>query len=191
MLRGVFGGSFDPVHIGHLTVARAARDRLGLDVVHLIPANRQPFKAQGHVASARDRLAMLRVAVAESPGLRADAREVERGGVSYTIDSLRELRAEFSEDALCLLIGADAARELPGWREGPEISRLARIGVLTRPGTPMPDLPWAAELVEVPAVAVSATDVRARLRRGESVTGLIPDAVAEYITTHGLYRTED
>jgi nicotinate-nucleotide adenylyltransferase len=191
MLRGIFGGSFDPVHIGHLVVARAARDRLGLDVVHLIPANRQPFKTQGHVASARDRLAMLQVAVAETAGLRADAREVERGGVSYTIDSLRELRAEFPEDALCLLVGADAARELPGWHEGAEIPRLARIGVLTRPGAAMADLPWTAELVEVPAVPVSASDVRARLRRGESVAGLIPDAVAEYITTHELYRTED
>lgn len=191
MLRGVFGGSFDPVHVGHLVVARAARDRLGLNVVHLIPASRQPFKAQGHVASASDRLAMLRLAVAEFAGLVADGREVERGGLSYTIDSLRELRAEFPEDALCLLVGADAARELPEWRDSAEICRLARIGVLTRPGATMPDLPWAADVVEVPAVDVSATDVRARLRRGESVAGLIPDTVAAYISAHALYRTED
>ncbi len=191
MLRGVFGGSFDPVHMGHLVVARAAQDRLGLDIVHLVPANHQPFKPQGHRAAADHRLAMLRLAVADFPGLVADARELQRGGVSYTVDTLRELRTEFPEDALCLLVGADAARELPGWREGGEIPRFAAIAVLTRPGVPMPDLPWPANGVEVPAVDVSATEIRARLRRGASVAGLVPDAVAAYITTHALYRTED
>ncbi len=191
MPRGVFGGSFDPVHVGHLAVARAARDRLGLDVVHLIPAHRQPFKAEGHVASASHRLAMLRLAVADLTGLLADSRELDRGGVSYTVDSLRELHAEYPGDELCLLVGADAACDLPRWREGNEIPQLARIGILTRPGVTPPVLLWPAEVVEVPAVDVSATEVRARVRRGASVAGLVPDAVAAYIATHALYRTED
>jgi len=121
----------------------------------------------------------------------ADGREIRRGGVSYTVDTLRELSAEHPADRLCLMVGADAARDLPQWRQAEEIARLARIVVLTRPGVAAPSRPPVADVLEVPAVAVSASEVRARVTRGESIRGLVPDAVADYIAEHGLYRTED
>jgi nicotinate-nucleotide adenylyltransferase len=191
MLRCIFGGSFDPVHTGHITVALAAGQALGAGAVHLVPAAVQPLKADRRLASAEDRLAMLRLATREHDLLVVDDREVRRGGVSYTVDTLREMRAEFAADRLCLMIGADAAHELPQWRERAEITRLAQIVVLTRPGAPAPRHRLIDGVLEVPAVAVSATEIRGRVARGEPIRGLVPDAVAEYIAFHGLYRADD
>jgi nicotinate-nucleotide adenylyltransferase len=190
MRRGVFGGSFDPVHLGHLTVAGAAAERLALDCVHFVPARVQPFKAGRHEASAADRVAMLRLALGD-PRFLLDTRELEREGVSYTVDSLRELRAEYPRDELCLLVGADAARDLPTWREAETIPTLARVVVLTRPGVTPPADAMAAEVLEVPRVEVSATEIRHRVRRGESIRELVPADVADYIERQGLYRTGD
>jgi nicotinate-nucleotide adenylyltransferase len=191
MYRGIFGGSFDPVHVGHLTVAASAARALNLGLVHLVPACVQPFKTGREPAAAEHRLAMLRLAVAGRAPLVADDREIRRGGVSYTVDTLREISAEHPADRLCLMVGADTARDLPQWRQAEEIARLARIVVLTRPGVAAPSRPPVADVLEVPAVAVSASEVRARVTRGESIRGLVPDAVADYIAEHGLYRTED
>lgn len=191
MLRGIFGGSFDPVHDGHLTVATAAARALGLGAVHLVPACVQPFKTDRELAPAEHRLAMLDLAVAGTDSLLADDREIRRGGVSYTVETLRELSAEHPADGLCLLVGADAVRDLPQWRHAEEIARLARIVVLTRPGVAVPPHPPITDILKVPAVDVSATEVRARVARGESIRGLVPDAVADYIALHELYRTED
>jgi nicotinate-nucleotide adenylyltransferase len=190
MRRGVFGGSFDPVHTGHLTVAAAAADRLELDRLHFVPALTQPFKARFHHAEPADRVAMLRLAL-EDRRFVLDTREIEREGVSYTVDTLREMRAEFPEDRLSLLIGADAARDLPGWREAGAIAELARVVVLTRPGVEPPAHVWVAEVVEVPAVDVSASEIRARVARSETIEGMVPVSVAEYIESHRLYRTGD
>lgn len=168
-------------------VARAAAAQLPLDQVRLIPAAQQPFKAAGHHASAADRVAMLRAAVAQDPVLTVDAREIERGGRSYTVETLRGLRAEQPEDALFLLIGADAADDLPKWREAAAIPTLATVVALTRPGVAVPDHPLIDRLIAVPAVMVSATDVRARVARGESIAEFVPPAVAQYIADHRLY----
>ncbi len=189
MRRGIFGGSFDPVHNGHLVVAGAAADQLGLDVVHLVPANVQPFKDDSHAATAQQRLAMLRAAIEHHPRLIADPREIARGGTSYTVDTVREIAAEFPKDRLCLLIGADAAREFPDWKDPGAIGRLAQLAVLTRPGMELPAVTLGATLVTVPAVDVSATMIRDRVLRGESIDGLVPPAVAAYIEAHRLYRT--
>jgi nicotinate-nucleotide adenylyltransferase len=191
LLRGVFGGSFDPVHVGHLTVAVAAGRALGAGAVHLVPASVQPFKAEREPAPAADRLAMLRLAAAGEDLLVVDDRELRRGGVSYTVDTLREMRAEYGADRLCLMIGADAALELPQWRDVPEITRLARIVVLTRPGVTAPRHRLIDRVLEVPAVDASATDIRDRVARGEPIRGLVPDPVADYIASHGLYRADD
>jgi nicotinate-nucleotide adenylyltransferase len=190
MRRGVFGGSFDPVHLGHLTVAAAAAERLALSWVHFVPARVQPFKAGSHEASPEDRVAMLRLALRD-PRFVLDTRELGREGASYTVDSLRELRAEYPGDELCLLIGADAARDLPGWREAEAIPTLSRVVVLTRPGVSPPSDTEAAEILEVPRVEVSATEIRARVRRGEPIRELVPAEVADYIEARGLYRTGD
>lgn len=188
MQRGVFGGSFDPVHLGHLTVARAAADRLGLDRVHFVPAGQQPFKQGRQGASGAHRAAMLALALRQDRRFLLDQRELERHGPSYTVDTLRAMRAEFPSDHLCFLVGADAARELPQWHEAEALSALARIVVLTRPGARAPQDGLIDGVVEVPAVDVSASDIRRRVAAGESLEGLVPPEVARYIAKHGLYR---
>ncbi len=188
---GVFGGSFDPIHQGHLIVAAAAADRLGLDRVLFVPARVQPFKGGRHGAGVEDRAAMVAVALAADRRFALDRRELSRQGPSYTVDTLRELQAEHPADALFLLIGADAARELPGWHDAARLPRLARIVVLTRPGASPPSHPLCADTLAVPAVPVSATEIRERVRRGERIDGLVPEAVAGYIEQRGLYRGEE
>ena len=188
MRRGIFGGSFDPVHLGHLIVAGAAADALALDRVHFVPAHVQPFKADRQHAAPDDRLAMLRAALAHDQRFVLDTREIDREGVSYTVDTLRAFAAEFPDDALSLLTGADAARDLPEWREAHAILQLAEVVVLTRPGEVVPRHELVGRTLEVPAVDVSATEVRERARRGEALDDMVPAAVARYIESHGLYR---
>lgn len=188
---GVFGGSFDPVHHGHLIVAQEARRALSLTEVRFVPAREQPFKAGRHHAAVEDRLAMLRLAIEGVPGFVADARECRRPGPSYTIDTLRELRTEFPEAALCLLVGADTARDFPKWRDAEAIRRLATLVILTRPGATATLGDLGGEQLAVPAIDISATQVRDRARAGESIRFLVPDAVARYIADHRLYADED
>ncbi len=185
---GVFGGSFDPIHIGHLIVVEAAADELALELVHVIPVLTQPFKTGSVMTDAVHRVAMLRLAIQDNPRLLLDLREVERDGPSYTVDSLRELSAENSGDELCLLIGADAARDMPLWHEAAAIPRLATVVVLSRPGIEVPETKMLNQFIEVPAIGLSATDVREKIRAGGSARYLVPSAVAEYIESHGLYR---
>lgn len=191
MRRGIFGGSFDPVHQGHLIVASAAADALGLDRVHFVPAHVQPFKAARQHASPADRVAMLRAALSHDERFVLDTREIDREGVSYTVDTLRAFTAEFPDDALSLLIGADAARDFPEWREASAIAQLADVVVLTRPGEQIPRGGPPGRVLRVPAVDVSATQVRERVRRGDPIEHLVPAAVARYIESHRLYRTGD
>ena len=188
---GLFGGSFDPVHLGHLIVARSAAEQLRLHVVRFIPARIQPFKTGRELAAAQHRLAMLELAVAGEPSFLVDDREIRRPGTSYTIDTVRELRAEAPDDRLCLMVGADTALDFTEWREALEISRLASITVLTRPGIDVSLGTVPAAVIEVPAVDISATEVRRRVREGEPINELVPAAVAAYIASHGLYSTED
>lgn len=188
---GVFGGSFDPVHVGHLIVAAEAHRVLGLDQVRLIPAGRHPHKADAPAASAADRLAMLRLAVDGDDRFLVDDREIRRPGPSYTVETLRALRSERPGDQLSLLVGADAAEELPAWREAKDLPALAEVVVLTRPGSAPPAGPLVARVVQVPAIEISASLVRARCRRGESIRYLVPDAVAAYIAERRVYGRED
>ena len=183
---GLLGGSFDPVHHGHLVVARALREALGLDAVRLVPAGEQPFKAGRHAASPRDRAAMVALGVAGEPGLACETAEVDRPGPSYTVDTLRDLaeRAPATEWYLC--VGADAAVDLPTWHEAARIPELATIVVFRRPGAVPPPGPYVRS--EVPQLDISATDIRARVAAGRSIRYLVPDPVADYIATHRLYR---
>lgn len=185
---GLFGGSFDPVHHGHLVAAQVARERLELPEVRFVPAGAQPFKTGGHQAPAEARVAMLRLAVAGVPGLTVETCEVEREGPSYTVDTLRALEAREPGESFILLVGADAARDLPQWREAEEILRRARVAVLTRPGHEAPAAPWVSAVVPVPALDLSATDLRRRAAAGRSLRYFVPDAVAHYVTARGLYK---
>ena len=182
---GVLGGSFDPVHHGHLIAARSLREQLELNLVVLIPAGQQPFKRDGHGASATERATMAELAVAGETGLAVDRIEVERAGPSFTVDTLAALQARRPDAEWTLLVGADAAAEFPAWRSAARIPELARVVVFTRAGSGLPglDLP----VVEIPAVEISSTDIRARVRAGLSIRYLVPEVVADYIAAGQLY----
>jgi nicotinate-nucleotide adenylyltransferase len=175
------------VHNGHLIVGRVAAEKLKLDSLRFVPAREQPFKAGRHRASAEDRAAMLSLAVAETPGFSVERSELQRPGPSYTVDTLRHLREREPGADFMLLLGADAAADLPAWREADQLPGLARIAVFARPGTPVAESPWISTVIEVPAIDISATEVRRRAQRGLPLRGWVPDPVAEYITTHRLY----
>jgi nicotinate-nucleotide adenylyltransferase len=183
---GVLGGSFDPVHHGHLIAARALREKLDLDQVVLIPAGQQPFKRDGHGAGGADRATMVELAIAGEEGLAVDRIEVEREGPSYTVDTLAALRTKCPGDDFTLLIGTDAAVEFPAWRSVERIRELANVVVFTRAGSAAPEV--GLPVVEIPAVEMSSTDIRARVREGRSIRYLVPETVADYIRVQRLYR---
>lgn len=184
---GLLGGSFDPVHHGHLIVGQVAVEKLRLQSLRFVPAREQPFKAGQHRTSSEHRAAMLSLAVAGVPAFTLDRAELDRPGPSYTIDTLRNLRDQEPGEEFVLLLGADAAVDLPSWREAERLAELARIAVFARPGSSVPAIPWNTTVIEVPAIDISATEVRRRVRLGQSVRYWVPDAVAEYIAKHRLY----
>lgn len=178
---GIFGGSFDPIHHGHLIAAAALAEALALDAVHLMVANQQPLKPEGHLASGEQRAAMVELAVRGDSRLRCDRRELAREGPSYTVDSLRGLRAEQPDAELVLLVGADTASRMHQWHEPDEIWKLCRVEPFAREGI-------GEAGIQVPRLDISSTAIRARLRAGRSIRYWVPDAVAEHIATHRLYR---
>jgi nicotinate-nucleotide adenylyltransferase len=183
----VFGGSFDPIHHGHLIAALAAKDALHGDEVRLVPTGLQPLKAGQHRAPAEDRARMTELAAAGSPGLVVDRCELLRDGPSYTVDTLRDLHRRFPRAQVSLLLGSDAAALLPKWREPAAVRELCEIVVFSRgPGALRPES--ADRVVAVPRIDISSTAVRDRIRSGQSVRYWVPDTVAQYIETHGLYR---
>jgi nicotinate-nucleotide adenylyltransferase len=186
---GILGGTFDPPHLGHLLAASDAYEALGLDKVLFVPAAGQPFKS-ATVASAADRLAMVERLVADDTRFAADPIEIERGGLSYTVETLRALRERFKADdalALVLLLGADAAATLPQWREPDAVAALAEVVVLNRAGG-AGSAAAAGRAIDTRRVDVSSTEIRARVRAGQSIHGFVPEPVAAYIEGRRLYR---
>jgi nicotinate-nucleotide adenylyltransferase len=182
---GVFGGTFDPVHVGHLAIALAALESVPLDRVLFIPARRSPLKDRDPLASVTDRVAMLEAAIASEPRFALSRFELDRDGVSYTVDTLEALR---SEGELFLILGSDALADLARWRAPDRIRELATILVAARPGAPEPDPMHRARAFDAPRLDISSRELRARAARGMSLRYLVPDAVWEHITSHGLYR---
>ena len=189
---GVFGGTFDPPHVGHLLVAGDVADTLALDRVLWVPAGTQPFKADQATSPPADRLAMTRLMALADPRFVCDAIEIERGGLSYSVDTLRSLIAREAGATWFLCVGADAFRGFSRWREPGAIVGMATVAVLAREGAGADSSTLAAApgAVEVPVrrVDVSSTEVRARVRAGRSVQGFVTEPVAAYIAAHGLYR---
>jgi len=185
---GVLGGSFDPVHHGHLIAADRAAEALGLDRVLFVPVARQPMKPHGPTAAAADRRAMLALALAGHPRFVLEPMELERAAPSYTVDTLRALREREPRERFVLILGADAAAELPRWRAADEVARLAEVAVLTRPGVPEVASAFVTHFVATPAIEISASEIRARCLAGKSIRYLVPDAVAEYIARQRLYQ---
>jgi nicotinate-nucleotide adenylyltransferase len=187
MKLGILGGSFNPVHHGHLIVAERAAEAAGLDRVLFVPAAVSPLKDGRSLAPARDRWTMLGLALRRNPLFRASDLELRRGGVSYTVDTLRELSRR-SPAELYLILGADAARLLPRWREIDAVRKLARFVLVSRPGHRVrPRMP-KQHIVKVPLLEISSTEIRDRVRRGLSIRYLVPDAVERHIRRRGLYR---
>jgi len=197
MRLGIFGGSFDPVHNAHLAIARACQQQAKLDEVWFTPTAIQPLKQYGPRATNANRLEMLRLAIQDEPTWRVCTIEIDRGGLSYTVDTLRQIHEELPDVDLFFLIGADALQDVAKWREPREIFRMATPLVVYRAAQPAPDFEQLKllctadtppQLVEMPATDASSSEIRRRVAAGESIGSLVPRAVAEFIAQHGLYR---
>jgi len=200
MRLGVFGGTFDPIHFGHLRMAEEARERLALDRVLFIPAFISPFKTGEPVTPGLQRAEMLRIALQGNPGFALSTVEIERPGPSYSVETLRGLRAEFPKAELFFLTGTDALEGLPKWHQPEVLLELATFVAVTRPGTDEAEVERALAVLPVdwhsrvsfmrmPGLDISATDIRNRVRAGRSIRYLTPLGVVEYIWAHGLYTS--
>lgn len=202
---GLFGGSFDPIHNGHLALAKACKSSAQLDEVWFIPTTVQPLKPYGPVASNDDRLAMLRLAIESLPpkdqeGLSVSTIETDRGGTSYTLDTLNTIREQDATAELFLLMGADTLRDFSKWHEPDKVLSMATPIVVNRAGEPLPDFEVVAEyvskkrlkefhelVVTMPPMAVSSSEIRKRLASGESVEGLQSQKVENYMVVNSIY----
>ncbi len=201
MRLGVFGGTFDPVHLGHLILAEQCREQAKLDQVLFVPSARPPHK-QGHELTRFDqRVEMLQLAISGHPVFRIDELEKDRPGPSYTFLTLEELRHQHSGAELFLIVGADSLNDLPQWVQPRRILELASLLVVPRPGSEMAeletlqqslslpaDLPLRLQMIHAPLIDIASRDVRQRSAQGRSVRYLIPRAVEAYIADKGLYR---
>jgi nicotinate-nucleotide adenylyltransferase len=197
---GVFGGTFDPVHFGHLRLAEACCGQARLDRVEFTPAAQQPHKPRGPVATGEHRAAMLRLAIADEPRFAVSTAELDRGGVSYTVDTLRELKSRFAAAELFFLMGADSLADLPKWREAGAICELAMPLVVRRAGVAQPDYSVLAPLVaparlaeirsaqvKMPETPISSSEIQRLIADRGAWRPLVPPTVADYIERHGLY----
>jgi len=214
---GLFGGTFNPIHLGHLRAAEEVREAERLDEIRFVPAALPPHKESATLVTAAHRLRMVELAVAGVPGFRVSAVELERGGVSYSVDTLRAVRAEVGDAArIVFVVGYDAFRDFHTWKEHATIFGLCDVVVVSRPPSPptlaREEIPLAAretfwydsisevfrhpsghvlKLQRITALDISAASIRTRVADGRSIRFLVPSAVAEYIAHHRLYRQED
>jgi nicotinate-nucleotide adenylyltransferase len=186
---GLFGGSFDPVHLGHLLVAVAAQEELQLSRLFFVPAAQSPFKPERQPTPPQQRLRLLRLALAGWNWCEIDEQELKRGGVSYTIDTVRDYAKRFFDAELFYLIGADHVPQLPKWRAAAELAGLAHFVVIPRPGQDTCELPppFQGRKLAGFATGVSSSQIRTRIRAGLPIEPLVPAAVAEAIRNNGLY----
>jgi len=195
---GVLGGTFDPVHNGHLMVAEVVKEKLSLAEVIFVPAGQPWLKADRPITPAEHRLEMLRLALADKPDFKISTMEIERPGPSYTVDTLTELRRQLGdEDELFFILGRDNLAQLPQWHEAPRLIQLCYLVAVPRPGSKRPDMkaleaaiPGVSQrvmLLDEPYIDISASDIRERVARGLSVRHLVPEPVNRYLKEHRLY----
>jgi len=187
---GLYGGSFDPVHLGHLLVAEAALEEFCLDRLVVIPAAQSPFKPTSTPSDPNLRLRMLRLAFAGVTRVQIDDQEIRRGGVSYSVDTAAEFARRYPGTTLCWLIGADHVRSLPAWRDAQQLAELVEFVVIPRPGveTAPPPPGFRLHFLRGFPLALSASEIRARAQSGRSLRHLVPIPVAEVIESEKLYR---
>jgi len=195
---GIMGGTFDPIHNGHLAMAEAVNSELGLAEVRFVPAGQPWLKVDSLVSPAEHRVQMVRLAIAGKPGFSLSTIEIDRPGTTYTVDSMAELRAQLGAgDDLFFILGWDSLVELPQWREPSRLVTLCRLVAVPRPGCPRPDLkaleaaiPGLSArvvLMDRPEIDISASEIRERVARGLPISHLVPEPVARYIREHRLY----
>jgi nicotinate-nucleotide adenylyltransferase len=187
---GLFGGSFDPVHLGHLLVAQAALEELALERLFFIPAAQSPFKPASEPAPAALRLRLLHLALEGRTQCEIDEQEIRRGGVSFTIDTVRDYQRRFPGVEIFYLIGADHVPTLPKWREAEELARLVQFVVIPRPGEVPASLPppFRIQALDGWPLKLSSSQIRARVKEGRPIAHLVPFGVAEAIQLEGAYR---
>ena len=201
---GIFGGTFDPVHIGHLIMAEQCREQGQLDQVWFIPAARPPHKQDQPPTPFVHRAEMLALAIAGMPAFRVDELEKDRPGPSYTAETLEELQGRYPDTQFGLLLGSDCLPDLPGWKEPSRIIELAELLVFSRPGWPLlpeeeirqslgllPQAPLRIRAVHVPLIDIASRDLRQRIARHQGIRFLVPRAVECYIEEKKLYRTDE
>lgn len=195
---GIFGGTFDPIHFGHLTLAEQCREQCRLDEVWFVPAAQPPHKQHHAISAAKSRCEMIEFAIAGNRSFRLSSVEIERPGPSFTVTTLEQLNSEDPSRDLFLLIGADSLLDFPGWRQPKKILELASIAAVNRGERPMPDLSPVRDIcgdladrrivnVRMPAIDLSSTDIRRRVADGRSIRYLVPRAVEAYLHQHRLY----
>ncbi len=186
---GLFGGSFDPVHLGHLLVAQAAREEQNLDRIFFIPAAQSPFKLERKLISGAERLRLLRLALAGNSFCEVDDQELSRGGISYSIETVRNYREKFPEAKFFSLIGGDNVSQLPKWRDAKDLATQTEFLVIPRPGEiPLPlPAPFKGKSLLGYPLGVSSSQIRTRIQAGLSIENLVPRAVAEAIRKNQLY----
>ena len=202
MRLGVLGGTFDPIHFGHLLAAEVARESLRLDQVLFVPAALPPHKQHIPLLPVAHRVAMVQLAIADNPHFALSMVDVERPGPHYTVETIRLLRQHYATNAeeTFLIIGADSLTQLPTWHEPGQLMPLCRLAVVTRPHYAvdlsalervLPGLTQRLDWIEMPALDISSSDLQRRVREGRSIRYQTPDAVVRYIATHHLYHTNE
>ncbi len=189
---GIFGGSFDPPHIGHLIIAELARRALDLDFVYLVPAYRPPHKAGKHASTARDRLRMTKLSVEGNPGLRVSNIEIRRRGVSYTVDTVNAFHRKFPDAQLFLIIGSDSLRQFQSWKHPGGILARATLAVYRRPhlGRKKPRLARGKVIwIKGPMIELASSDIRERILQGKSIHYMVRENVLAFIGRERLYRS--
>jgi nicotinate-nucleotide adenylyltransferase len=185
---GILGGTFNPVHIGHLILAEEIREKLGLNKVIFVPAFLPPHKENGSIASAAARLAMVRMAVKTNPNFFVSDVEIKRKGKSYTIDTVKEFNKIYPEDELYFITGSDLLNYLDDWKDLRNIIQIVKFVVATRPGFPLDKIPSYIKTVSIRAVDVSAFEIRQCIKEKRSFRYLVPESVLKYINKKRLYR---
>lgn len=191
---GVMGGTFDPIHHGHLVAASEAAAEFGLDEVVFVPTGRPSLKQHPGVTAAEHRYLMTVIATASNPRFTVSRVDIDRPGLTYTVDTLRDLNASRPGADLFFITGADAIQQILSWKDVDQLWGMAHFVAVTRPGHTLSiqGIPTTAVTqLEIPALAISSTDCRERARSGEPVWYLVPDGVVQYIAKHGLYRGQD
>ena len=185
---GILGGTFNPIHLGHLILAEEIRQKIGLNKVIFVPTNLPPHKEDGEIIPARHRLKMLRLAIRGNSYFSVSDIEIKRGNHSYTIDTIKEFNKIYHQHELYFIIGSDLIKYLNEWKDLKEIIVLVKFIVVTRPGYPLENLPAYMTTIDIRAVDISAFEIRQCIKQNTSFRYLVPDVVGDYILKKGLYK---